>query len=94
MIPINHVPTEPINIPVHMENGMFTKATIAQVESKGEIPEPLASQTMALLRVHQVNGDLDWVLDMIHELRVQAKRTPPLGAGQPLAFASQGGHGA
>lgn len=63
----------------------MTKATIGSVEFEGEIPEALAKETMNILRIHQVNGDLGWVKDMIIDLEAQAKRTPPLGAGQAFS---------
>jgi hypothetical protein len=74
------------SVPVHVittvteEITNMTKASIVTIESPGEIPAPLANETMRLLTIHQVNGDLDWVKDMILELEAQAKRTPTLGS--------------
>ena len=55
------------------------KANIVRVEVAGEIPEELAAETMRILEIHRLNGDLGWVKDMIHDLEAQQKDTPKLG---------------
>ena len=60
------------------------KAEIAIVETDGEIPPYLAAETMRILELHRLNGDLGWVKDMIHDLEAQQKNTPLLGMPAPI----------
>ena len=45
--------------------------TKTEIEMAYDIPDNLASVTMQILRIHQQNGDLAWVSDMLCELEAE-----------------------
>ena len=49
------------------------KVGLERIESEGEVPGELAAETMRILKIHQLNGDLGWVEDMLLELKGSKK---------------------
>jgi hypothetical protein len=57
-------------------NNAEITVTKTEIEMAYDIPDNLVSVTMQILRIHQQNGDLAWVSDMLCELEAE-KTTKP-----------------